>query len=101
MKCENCNYTSGTADIIRCALTGEEHSPEFECNCEPTRIRRDKEARIKSDGIKAVNALDKLKERLSGPRIDLQYVYDTLTMVSAEVSSPELHEVVAYIAEFL
>ena len=101
MKCKDCNFTSGTDDTIRCSITGKEHALDFKCDCEPIRIRREKEARIKSDGITATNAIKALREKLFGPQLDLQYVYDTLTKVSIKVVSPELCEVIDYIVEFL
>ena len=101
MKRKDCSFTSGTVDVIRCSITGKEHATDFKCDCEPVRIKREKEARIKSDGNKATNAIKALREKLFGPQLDLKYVYDTLTKVSIKVDSPELCEVIDYIVEFL
>ena len=108
MKCNECSYKTileaagpEHTGSIMCKLTKEEHAPFFECNCEQTRIKRDKEARIKSDGVKAVETLTNMRDKLFGPKIDLKYIYDTLTKVSINVDSPELCEVIDYIVEFL
>ena len=97
MKCEACNYKEpivGVEDSIRCKITQEEHEPVFDCNCERTRIRRDKEARLLAERAAAEEALNILKEKLGGIYPDIEYIYKTLHEIREEAESDKLEELI-------
>jgi hypothetical protein len=108
MKCEACNYGELIEGVgpehdgnIKCKLTNEEHAPFFDCNCEHTRIRRDKEARLLNDKKAAEEALAALKATIIKPHPDIEYVYSVLHQIREEVESNKLEELIRYLEAFL
>ena len=107
MKCKDCNYkelietsdTEHAGDII-CKLTKEEHAPFFECNCEHSRIRRDKEARLIKARAQMEETLLALKESVATSRPDIEYVYNTLREIREETNSTKLEELIQYLEAF-
>jgi hypothetical protein len=108
MKCKECNYGNTVEGIgpehdgnVKCKLTGEEHAPFFNCNCEHIRIKRDKEARLLNDKKVAEEALSALKEAIDKPRPDVEYVYSVLHRIREEVESNKLEELIRYLEAYL
>lgn len=108
MKCNECNYKTILEEAgpehtgsIMCKLTKEEHASFFECNCEHTRIKRDKEARLLSDLNQAERVLTSLKETTNKAHPDIEYIYTTLQEVSTELASDKLEALIKYMEAFL
>jgi hypothetical protein len=103
MKCEVCNYKEviDGIDLIKCVLTKEEHEQSFDCNCDYIRVRRDNETRLLNEQAAAVEVMAKLKDRLSVPRPNLEYVYRALHEIREEVDSNKLEELIQYLEGFL
>lgn len=108
MKCEDCNYKEVIEGVgpehdgnIKCRLTGEEHAPFFECNCEQVIVRRENEARLLAEKAAAAKALTALKDKIAGPRPDFEYMYKMLHEIREEVESAKLEELIQYMEAFL
>jgi hypothetical protein len=107
MKCEECGYKE-TAGIgadgnlrYKCKLTEEEHFPFFECDIERVRVRRDKEARLRTDQEAAEKAIELLRDRVTKPRPDIELIYQKLHKIREEVDSITLDELIRYLEAFL
>lgn len=105
MKCENCNYGEDILEpthsgSIKCKITGEEHINTFECNCDFTRTRRDKEARLLKEKAAALESLENLKNRITKPSVDAQYIIDILTDSTSDVTT-NIAKAIDYLKEFL
>lgn len=108
MQCKECNYGTTIEGVgpehdgnVVCSLTKEEHAPFFNCNCEHTRIRRDKEARLLNDKKAVEDALSALKNAINKPRPDIEYMYSVLHQIRNEVSSEKLEELIKYLEAYL
>ena len=107
MKCKNCNYGEEILGVdpehdggIKCKLTEEEHIGDFDCNCEYTRTRRDKEARLLADKDSATQFLEELKNALTKPVVDVGHVINILTDTSKEPDD-KIIEAVKYLEDFM
>lgn len=107
MKCGECNYGEVIAGLgpehdgsIKCKLTGEEHINIFECNCDFTRTRRDKEAELLREKAAAIEALEALTNNITKPSIDVQHVIDILTDTAKE-TGVKITEAIEYLEDFV
>ena len=107
MKCGECNYgevITGQGPehdgSIKYKLTGEEHINIFECNCDFTRTRRDKEAKLLKEKADAIDTLEALKNQITKPSVDAQHVIDILTDTAKE-AGVKITEAIEYLEDFV
>ena len=105
MKCNECNYANGYIDgsdikKVQCDITDEVHVEAFECNCEYSRLLRDKEARIMNDKAVAEETLMALRNKISKPIVNPQRVIDILTDTTKEAGT-KITEAIEYLEDFV
>lgn len=105
MKCSECNYKVAISDsAVKCSITGEEHTPDFTCNCDNTRVCRDNKAKVTEALEAAEEARNALRDRSGSiimPRDELISIYNALRNAATTMNKDILNTVLERINKML